>query len=103
MLDARQRRRRVVELGARRDDVDALALAVDDHRGAELRVCPHAAAERSADETGQGDRVALDGDVHVEALLAEEDVANRPADEVDAFDGFARRGDRVEGRTEPLE
>ena len=77
-LDRGQRARRVVELGARRDDVDALAVAVRDDRRAEPLVRRRAAAERSRERVGERDRVALDGDVDVEALLAEQEVADVP-------------------------
>src|SRR5205807_7186087 len=49
------------------------------------------------------DRVALDGDVDVEARFPEQDVPHRAADEVNAVVGFAQRGDGFEDRSEPLE
>jgi hypothetical protein len=62
-----------------------------------------ASAEGAADQPGERDRIALDGDVDVEALLAEQDVPDGAADEVDALDRLARRGDPVEDRAQPLE
>ena len=47
-----------------------------------------APVEHLRERVRERDRVALDGDVDVEALLAEQDVADRAADEVDAV----RRG-----------
>ena len=44
----------------------------------------------------EGDRVALDRDVDVEALLAEQDVPDRSADEVDALGEIRERRDRVD-------
>ena len=93
----------VVELGAGGDDVDALPVAVEHDGGAELLVRAHAAAELLRDRPRQRDCVALDGDVHVEAVLAEQDVPDGPADEVDAVDRVARGGDGVEHRREPLQ
>ena len=62
-------------------------------------------AERLGERVGECDRVALDGDVDVEALFAEEDVADRAADEVDPVGALAqlrdRIGDLAEARTRP--
>ena len=90
-LDGRQRAGGVVELGPRGDDVDALAVAVRDDRGPELVVRRRTTAERPRERVGEGDRVSLDRDVDVEALLAEQDVPDRAADEIDAVGGVARR------------
>ena len=103
VLDGRERRRRVVELGPRRHDVDAAAVAVEHDRCAELRVRPHAAVERFCERLRELDGVALDGDVDVEALLAEKDVADRPADEVDALVALADGRDRLERGREVLQ
>ena len=103
VLDRRQRGRRVVELGARRDHVDALAVAVEHDRRAELLVRAHAAAERVGEGLRQRDRVALDRDVHVEAALAEQDVPDRAADEVDAVVRLAHRGHCLEHGRKTLE
>ena len=84
-LDGRKRPGCVVELGARRHDVDPLVVAVLHDRRPEPLVRRRAAFESLRERVRKGDRVSLDGDVHVEALLAEEDVANRAADEVDAL------------------
>ena len=103
VLDGRQRRRRVVELGAGGDDVDALPVAVEHDGGAELLVGAYASVELLRDPPRQRDCVALDRDVDVEAVLAEQDVADRAPDEVDAVDGLAHGCDRVEDRCEPLQ
>ena len=94
-LDGRQRARRVVELRPRRDDVDALAVAVRHDRRPEPPMRRRASAEGLRERVRERDRVALDGDVDVEALLAEEDVADRAADEVDALRPIAEARDRV--------
>ena len=103
MLDGRERRRRVVELGAGGDDVDAAGLGVEHDGRAEFLVRPHATVERLRESRRQLDRVALDGDVDVEALLREQDVAHGAPDEVDALVALAECGDRLEGRGELLE
>ena len=100
VLDGRQRRRCVVELAPRGDDVYAAVVAVDDDRGAELRVGPDAAAERVGEGLREGDRVAFDHDVDVEARLAEEDVADGSAHEVDTRP--ADLGYGLQNRTEVL-
>ena len=51
----------------------------------------------------EGDRVAFDGDVDVEAPLAEQDVAHGAADEVDPLERLGDRGDRFEHLLQPLE
>ena len=55
----------------------------DDGR-AELLVRAHVALEPRGQVLGEGDAVALDGDVDVEARLAEQQVADGAADEVHA-------------------
>ena len=80
-----------------------LAVAVEHDRGAELLVRAHAPAERVGKRLRERDGVALDRDVHVEALLAEQDVAHGAADEVDALERLRHGGDRVEDRLQPLE
>ena len=52
--------------------------------------------QRAGERPGERDPVALDGDVDVEALLAEQDVAYGAADEVDALEGLADGLDRLE-------
>ena len=103
VLDRRQGRRRVVELGAGRHHVHSLVVSVEDDRGAELLVHPGAAVERVGQGAGQRDRIALDGDVDVEVGLAEQDVAHGPADQVDAVVALADRGDGIEDRRQVLE
>ena len=102
-LDRRQRRGRVVELGARRHDVDARIVPVRHDCGAEPLVRRGAAVERVGERPRELDRVALDRDVDVEALLAEQDVPHRAADEVDALRAVAERRDGLEQRAEALE
>ena len=89
-LDRGQRSGRVVELGAGRDDVDALAVAVADDRGPELSMRRDSTPERGRERVRELDGIAFDRDVDVEALLLEENVANRPADEVDRPQGDPR-------------
>src|SRR5205823_14094817 len=103
MLDCRERRRRVVELGARRDEVDVLAVAVADDRGAELLVRGDSTVELSGQAARKGNRVALHRHVHIETWLAEQDVADSPADEIDAVEVLADRRDGLEHRLERLE
>ena len=95
-LDGRQRARSVVELGPGGDDVDPLALAVRDDRSPELVMWRRATAEDPRERVREGDRVALHRDVDVEALLAEQDVPDRAADEVDAVGEIRGAGDRVD-------
>ena len=85
-LDRGEHSGRVVRLAAGRDDVDPSVVAVEDDGGAERAVRPDAPVELLGELVRQGDRVALDDDVEVKARLAEQDVANRAADEVDAVD-----------------
>ena len=53
-------------------------------------------AEHSRERVGEGDRVALDRDVDVEALLSEQDVPDRSADDVDAVGEIRGARDRVD-------
>ena len=89
-------------LAASGDDVDAFVVAVFDHRGAEGVVRLEAPAELRGQRPGERLPVALDGQVDVEARLAEQEIANSAADEVDAalLAGDARSG--VEHRPQPL-
>ena len=103
VLNRGQRRRRVVELRPRSDDVHALAVAVDDHRRAELLMGADTPAQGVRERLRERDRVPLDGDVDVEAGFAEQDVPHCAADEVNAVVGLAQRGDCFEDRSEPLE
>ncbi len=91
-----KRTRRVVELRARGHDVDPLAVAVGDDRGPELLMRRCAAVQHLREGVGERDRIALHGDVDVEALLAEQDVANRASDEIDALCALAQSPDRVD-------
>ena len=104
-LDHGQRSRSVVELGARRDDVDPLSVPERHDRRAEPLVGRCATAEHSCERVGERDRISVHGDVDVEALLAEEEVADRAADEVDAVSALAqlrdRVGDAAQARTRP--
>ena len=102
-LDRRERRRRVVELRAGRDEIDALAVAVRDRGRAELLMRANVAAERLREQVAERDGITLDRDVDVEPGLAEQDVAHGAADEVDALGPLAERGDRLRDRREPLE
>ena len=95
MLDRGQRRRRVVELAASRDDVDARTVAVENNRGSELLVRADATLEQSRQLSRQPDRVALDGDVDVEPLRPEQDVAHRATHQVDALVSAADSCDRL--------
>ena len=61
VLDGGQRCGRVVELRPCGDDVDALAVAVDDHRCAELLVGTHTAAQSVGERLRERNCVALDG------------------------------------------
>ena len=90
-FDGRRRARGVVELRSCRDDVDPLVLAVGNDGGAELVVRRRPAAEHLRERVRERDRVALDGDVDVEALLAQEDVPDRAAHEVDAVSSVPER------------
>ena len=100
LLDRRQRPGVVVELGARGGDVDPPAVVDDDCR-AELVVRDDAAAQRLRQCPAERDAVALDGDVDVEARLVHEQVANRPADEVDALEALPHRLDGLEDALQP--
>ena len=100
--DGRERARGLVRLRARGYDVDPLVLAVEDDGGAELVVRPHAPAECFRERCREGDRVAFDGDVDVEARLSEQDVPNRAADEVHPAVGAVDRGHCLEDRVQAL-
>ena len=52
-------------------------------------------AQRAGECVGKRDRISLHGDVDVEALLAEEEVADRASDEVDAVGALAQLTDRI--------
>jgi hypothetical protein len=78
-----------------------LGVAVRDDRRPELVVRRRAAAELLGECVRECDRVSLDGDVDVEALLAEQDVADRPADQVDARCPLAQCADRRHDGREP--
>ena len=101
-LDAREHRGRVVGLAARGDDVDALVVAVEDDRGPELPMRADTAVELLRQRLRQCDRIAFDHDVDVEARLAEQDVAHRAADEVDALVAVADGHDRVQHGPQPF-
>ena len=83
VLDRGQGCRVLVVLGARAGHVDA-QVAGQHHRGVELLVRVHAAVQRRGKALGEGDAVALEGEVDVEAGLLQQQVANGAAHEVDA-------------------
>ena len=60
----------------------------------------NAAAEHGRERAGEADRVALDRDVDVEARLTEEDVPDRPADDVHPVGPLAERRHGLEERAE---
>ena len=78
-----------------------LAVAVGDDRGPELLVWGRAPAEHLGERVRERDRVSLDCDVDVEALLSEQYVSDRAADKVDAVRAVPERRDRVDNRTQP--
>jgi hypothetical protein len=92
----------VVRLAAGRDEVEAVIFAVEDNSGPELLVGAHASFELFGHGAGQCDRIPLDDDVDVEVRLAEQDVADRAADEVYALVRLVDRNDRVERRSDAL-
>ena len=100
--DGRKRARGLVRLRARCDDVDPLVVAVEDDGGAELVVRPHAPGECFRERSREGDRVAFDGDVDVEARLSEQDVPHGAADEVHPAVGAVDRGHCLEDRVQAL-
>ncbi len=63
----------------------------------------HAPAEHGREVARETDRVALHGDVDVEVLLAEEDVAHRASHEIDALGPLAERRHGIEDRPQPCE
>ncbi len=75
------------------------------NRSSRIEACsrPHAPAKRVCEGLSERDRVALDGDVDVEAPLAEQDVSHCPSDQVDALVRLAERGHGLEHRRQPLE
>ena len=88
VLDLGQRGRVRIGLRTSRGHVDTLAataVAVGDHDGGpELLVRAHVTLEAGAQVLGEGDAVALDGDVDVEARLPQEEIADSAADEIHA-------------------
>ena len=86
----------VVRLAAGRHEVEPLVVAVEDDRGSELLVRADASVELLRDRACERDRVPFDDDVDVEVPLAEQDVADGSADEVDALVGLVDGDDRVE-------
>ena len=101
-LDRRKRTRRVVELGPRRDDVHALAVAVRDDRRPESSMWRRTTIEGIGQGVCESDRVTFDRDVDVEARLAEKDVANRAADEIHALGAVAENRHRICDAPQPL-
>ena len=101
-LDRGEHRRGVVRLAARGHDVDALVVAVEHDCGSEVPMRPGTAFQLPCERMRQGDRIALDDDVHVEVRLAEQDVAHRAADEVDAVVAVADGHDRVQHGPQPF-
>ena len=94
-LHLRQRARLGVGLPARGGQVEAQAVPGGDRGGAEALVPDSAAVEHVGQLLGRADRVALDGQVQVEDLLVEQEVAHRAPHEVD-------RGQRHQQRQQPL-
>jgi hypothetical protein len=86
----------VVRLAAGGDDVDAPVVAVEDDRGAERAVRADTPVDLLRELVGKRDCVPLDDYVDVEVRLAEQDVADRAADEVDAVVRLADRGDGIQ-------
>ena len=99
VLDGRQRGRRVVELRARRDDVHAPVLAVDHDGRAELARA-RGRGRRAASASARASAIASPSTAMSTSklALAEQDVADGAADEVDALVRLARGRDRVEDR-----
>ena len=58
-------------------------------------------AQRPRERVCEGDGIAFDRDVDVEALLSEEDVADGSADEVDTGGVLAQGGDGLDDLAEP--
>ncbi len=102
-FDDRQRGRSGIRLAAGGDNVDLPAVAVADDCRSERTMGDDRALEGRGQTSSELDPVALDGDVDVEALLAEQDVAHRSADEVDAALGSGHIGDRPADRREPIQ
>ncbi len=63
----------------------------------------HAPAQRAGQRPAEGDAVPLDGDVDVEARLVHEEIANGPADQVDAVEPLGDGLHRLEDAPEPLD
>jgi len=70
-------------------------VAVADDGRAELAVRPTAAVQRNGELACELDRIALDGDVHVEVRPLEQDVPHGPADEVDALVALGDAGESL--------
>jgi hypothetical protein len=100
--DGGQNSGRVVRLTARRDDVNALVVTVEDNGCPEHAVRPDAAVELLCKLVRETDRVPFDDNVDVEVRLVEQDVADRAADEVDAVVRVADGRDGVQHRREAL-
>jgi hypothetical protein len=90
-LDDRQRARLGVALAARAGDVQHVLRHLDLRRPERL-VHDHATTERRRQRTGERDAVPLDDEVGVVGRAPQEQVANRPADQVDARAGRRRHG-----------
>ena len=98
VLDRRKGSGSVVGLPAGGDDVDPLAVRVGHDRRPELRMRRHATAESVGEHVCERDRVTLDREVDVGALLAQQDVSNRSADDEDAGLLPVASGDDVDDR-----
>ena len=93
-LDVGKRRRGRVRLAAGGDHVELPAVREADDCRAEPAVRGHLAAQARREL----DRVALDGEVDVEAFPAEQEVADGAADEVDALAAAAGRASAARRR-----
>ena len=101
-LDRGEHGGRVVRLAAGRDHVDPAIVAVEDDGGAERAMRPDATVELLRERVRKGDRVSDDDHVDVEVRLAEQDVADRAADEVHAVVRVADGRDGVQHRREAV-
>ena len=103
-LDGRQRAGRVVELGSCGHDlVESRAFSIRDDRGLNLSCGVNRPSSAVARERANALSIPLDGDVDVEVLLSQEDVANRSADEIHTVGPVAESCDRLDDRPQDFE